>query len=83
MLLKRLEKDLWECLVKPGKKCKPGARIIFGDGRLKAEIKETKEDGNRLIAFEYEGIWEEVLDAFLKNDESVLLECLIDPMDLV
>ena len=63
LLLKRLEKDLWECLVKPGKKCKPGARIVFGDGRLKAEIKETKEDGNRLIAFEYEGIWEEVLDA--------------------
>ena len=63
LLLKRLEKDIWECLVKPGKKCKPGARIIFGDGRLKAEIKETKEDGNRLISFEYEGIWEEVLDA--------------------
>ena len=63
LLLKRLEKDLWECLVKPGKKCKPGARIVFGDGRLRAEIKETKEDGNRLIAFEYAGIWEEVLDA--------------------
>ena len=63
LLLKRLEKDVWECLVKPGKKCKPGARIVFGDGRLKAEIKETKDDGNRLIAFEYEGIWEEVLDA--------------------
>ena len=63
LLLKRLEKDVWECLVKPGKKCKPGARIVFGDGRLRAEIKETKEDGNRLIAFEYEGIWEEVLDA--------------------
>lgn len=63
LLLKRLEKDVWECLVKPGKKCKPGARIIFGDGRLKAEIKATKDDGNRLIAFEYEGIWEEVLDA--------------------
>ncbi len=63
LLLKRLEKDVWECLVKPGKKCKPGARIVFGDGRLKAEIKETLETGNRLIAFEYEGIWEEVLDA--------------------
>ncbi len=63
LLLKRLEKDLWECLVKPGKKCKPGARIVFGDGRLKAEIQATKEDGNRLISFEYEGIWEEVLDA--------------------
>ncbi len=63
LLLKRLEKDLWECLVKPGKKCKPGARIVLGDGRLKAEIQATKEDGNRLISFEYEGIWEEVLDA--------------------
>ena len=63
LLLKRLKKDVWECLVKPGKKCKPGARVVFGDGRLKAEIKETKEDGNRLIAFEYDGIWEEVLDA--------------------
>ena len=63
LLLKRLEKDCWECLVKPGKKCRPGARIVFGDGRLKAEIKETKDDGNRVISFEYEGIWEEVLDA--------------------
>lgn len=63
LLLKRLEKDVWECLVKPGKKCRPGARIVFGDGRLKAEIKETLETGNRLIEFEYEGIWEEVLDA--------------------
>lgn len=63
LLLKRLEKDVWECLVKPGKKCKPGAKIVFGDGCLKGEIKETKEDGNRLIAFTYEGIWEEVLDA--------------------
>ena len=63
LLLKRLEKDRWECLVKPGKKCRPGARIVFGDGRLKAEIKETKADGNRVISFEYEGIWEEVLDA--------------------
>lgn len=62
LLLKRLEKDVWECLVKPGRKCKPGARIVFGDGRLKGEIKASKEDGNRLIAFEYEGIWEEVLD---------------------
>jgi len=63
LLLKRLEKDVWECLVKPGKKCKPGARIVFGDGILKGEILETKEDGNRLISFTYEGIWEEVLDS--------------------
>lgn len=63
LLLKRLEKDVWECLVKPGKKCKPGARIVFGDGVLVGEILETKEDGNRLISFTYEGIWEEVLDS--------------------
>lgn len=63
LLLKRIEKDVWECLVKPGKKCRPGARISFGDGILKGEIRESKDDGNRLIAFEYEGIWEEVLDS--------------------
>lgn len=63
LLLKRLEKDVWECLVKPGKKCKPGARIVFGDGVLTGEIVETKEDGNRLISFTYDGIWEEVLDS--------------------
>ena len=63
LLLKRLQKDVWECLVKPGKKCKPGAKIVFGDGILKGEILETKDDGNRLISFTYEGIWEEVLDA--------------------
>ncbi len=63
LLLKRLEKDVWECLVKPGRKCRPGAKIVFGDGRLKGEITASKEDGNRLIQFTYEGIWEEVLDA--------------------
>ncbi len=63
LLLKRLQKDVWECLVKPGKKCKPGAKLVFGDGVLKGEIIETKEDGNRLISFTYEGIWEEVLDS--------------------
>ena len=63
LLLKRKEKDLWETLVKPGKKCRPGARLIFGDGRLKAEVVEIVEEGNRLIRFEYEGIWEEILDS--------------------
>lgn len=62
LLLKRHEKDVWETLVKPGKKCKPGAKLIFGDGLLKAEVLETVEEGNRLIKFEYEGIFEEVLD---------------------
>ena len=62
LLLKRREADVWETLVKPGKKCKPGTRLVFGDGLLKAEVLETVEEGNRLIRFEYEGIWEEVLD---------------------
>ncbi len=62
LLLKRREADTWECLVKPGKKCRPGTRLVFGDGLLKAEVLETVEEGNRLIRFEYEGIFEEVLD---------------------
>ncbi len=62
LLLKRHEGDLWETLVKPGKKCRPGARLTFGDGLLNAEVIDTMEEGNRLIRFEYEGIWEEVLD---------------------
>lgn len=62
LLLKRREADVWETLVKPGKKCRPGTRLSFGDGLLKAEVLETVEEGNRLIRFEYEGIWEEVLD---------------------
>lgn len=62
LLLKRREKDVWETLVKPGKKARPGTRLVFGDGMLKAEVLETVEEGNRLIRFEYEGIFEEVLD---------------------
>ena len=62
LLLKRRDKDVWETLVKPGKKCKPGARLSFGDGLLMAEVLETVEEGNRLIRFEYEGIFEEILD---------------------
>ena len=62
LLLKRHQNDVWETLVKPGKKCKPGAKLIFGDGLLKAEVLETVEEGNRLIRFEYDGIFEEVLD---------------------
>lgn len=53
---------VWECLVKPGKKMKPGARVIFGDGILTGEVLDTVEEGNRIIRFEYDGIWEEVLD---------------------
>lgn len=63
LLLKRLENDVWETLVKPGKKARPGAKISFGDGRLIGEIIDVVEEGNRLIKFSYEGIFEEVLDA--------------------
>lgn len=63
LLLKRREGDVWETLVRPGKKCRPGTRLVFGGGLLKAEVLETVEEGNRLIHFEYDGIFEEVLDA--------------------
>ena len=62
LLLKRKEKDVWETLVKPGKKLRPGAKISFGDGLLKAEVLEVVEEGNRLVRFTYDGIFEEVLD---------------------
>lgn len=62
LLLKRKENDIWETLVKPGKKAKPGTKIIFGGGLLTGEIMEVVEDGNRLIQFHYEGIFEEILD---------------------
>lgn len=62
LLLKRKENDVWETLVKPGKKCKPGTRISFGDGLLVGEIIDIVEEGNRLIQFHYEGIFEEILD---------------------
>lgn len=62
LLLKRLEGDVWETLVKPGKKAKPGTRIVFGGGLLVGEITEVIEDGNRHIKFYYEGIFEEILD---------------------
>ncbi len=62
LLLKRQGGNVWETLVKPGKKCRPGTRLSFGGGVLKAEVLETVEEGNRLIRFEYEGIFEEILD---------------------
>ena len=62
LLLKRMENDVWETLVKPGKKARQGAVISFGDGILTGEIIDVKEDGNRLIQFRYEGIFEEILD---------------------
>ena len=62
LLLKRKENNIWETLVKPGKKARPGAKIVFGDGLLTAEVLEVVEEGNRLIQFSYEGIFEEILD---------------------
>lgn len=62
LLLKRLEDRVWETLVKPGKKAKPGTNISFGDGLLTGEVLGVVEDGNRLIRFDYEGIFEEILD---------------------
>lgn len=62
LLLKRRENDIWETLVKPGKKARPGAVISFGDGLLTGKILDIVEEGNRLIQFSYEGIFEEILD---------------------
>ena len=62
LLLKRKEDNVWETLVKPGKKARPGARISFGGGLLVGEVIDVVEEGNRLIKFEYEGIFEEILD---------------------
>ena len=62
LLLKRGQNDVWETLVKPGRKAKPGTRISFGDGLLKGEVIDVVDEGNRLIRFEYEGIFEEILD---------------------
>lgn len=62
LLLKRHADNVWECLVKPGKKVRTGARISFGEGLLVGEITDVLEDGNRYIKFEYEGIFEEILD---------------------
>ncbi|MCQ2771592.1 MAG: tRNA preQ1(34) S-adenosylmethionine ribosyltransferase-isomerase QueA [Clostridia bacterium] len=61
-LLKRKGDNIWETLVRPGKKLRPGARVCFGDGKLKCEILEVVEEGNRLVRFEYDGIFEEILD---------------------
>ena len=62
LLLNRRTEDTWETLVKPGKKLRPGAKVTFGDGSLTAEILDIIDDGDRLVKFHYDGIWEEVLD---------------------
>jgi len=62
LLLKRLDDARWEAIVRPGKKLRPGARVSFGEGRLTAEIEEVRDEGNRVIRFTYDGIFEEILD---------------------
>ena len=62
LLLKRKENDVWETLVKPGKKARPGAKIVFGNGLLSCEVLSVEEEGNRLVQFSYDGIFEEILD---------------------
>ena len=62
VLLKRMADDVWEVILKPGKRARPGTRFIFGDGLLKARVVEVIEEGNRLVEFEYAGVFEQVLD---------------------
>ena len=62
VLLKRIRNDEWEVILRPGKKARPGARFVFGNGELRAEILEVLEEGNRRVSFIYEGVFEEVLD---------------------
>ncbi|MCM1088527.1 MAG: tRNA preQ1(34) S-adenosylmethionine ribosyltransferase-isomerase QueA [Muribaculaceae bacterium] len=62
LLLKRRDKDVWEALVRPGKKAKAGIKLVFGEGLMQGEVLEVVEEGNRLIRFQYEGVFEETLD---------------------
>lgn len=62
LLLRRIDKDTWECLAKPGKRAKVGTKFTFGDGILEAEVVEIGDEGNRIVRFTYEGIFEEILD---------------------
>ena len=62
LLLNRIDRDRWEVILKPGRKAKPGAKFVFGDGLLKAEIIETVNDGNRIVEFTYDGVFENILD---------------------
>ena len=62
LLLKRIQGDVWEAMVRPGNKLKPGSKVVFGDGILKATVLEVLEGGNRKVEFEYEGIFNEILD---------------------
>jgi len=62
VLIKKINGDVWEVILKPGRRAKPGTRFVFGNGELKAEVLEIVEEGNRLVRFEYDGIFEQVLD---------------------
>ncbi|MDF2882257.1 MAG: S-adenosylmethionine/tRNA-ribosyltransferase-isomerase [Clostridiaceae bacterium] len=62
LLLKRVDKDCWQTLVKPGKRAQIGTKFIFGNGELNAEVIDLSDDGSRIVKFQYEGIFEEVLD---------------------
>ena len=62
LLLKRLERDVWEALVRPGRRLRPGTMCTFGDGLLRAEIIDNAEDGGRKVRFHYQGVFEEILD---------------------
>lgn len=62
LLLKRIDLNTWNVILKPGKRARTGARFVFGDGMLKAEVIEVRSDGNRIVRFEYDGVWEELLD---------------------
>lgn len=62
VLLKRLDGDVWEVILKPGRRARIGSRFLFGNGELKAEIVDIIDEGNRLVRFEYAGVFEEVLD---------------------
>lgn len=62
LLLKRIDINTWEIILRPGKKAKVGSRFVFGDGILKAEVVDVLEDGNRIVRFEFDGVWEEILD---------------------
>lgn len=63
LLLRQMESDVWETLVRPGKKCRTGDQIVFGNGELRAEVIKVKDDGNRLVRFTYQGIFNEILAA--------------------
>ena len=62
VLLKQVENDVWECLAGPGKRAKEGKRFVFGDGLMRAEVVSVKDDGNRILRFEYDGVFFDVLD---------------------